>query len=79
MASKHEPLPARIQESAMDYAEHQTTYDRFVAGVQYFVICMALLMVGLYFSVIAGQPGFGVVLIIASVVVPGVMAMLARK
>lgn len=79
MASKHEPLPAMINESAMDYAEHQRTYDGFVSLVKYGVLSLAILVVGLYFSIIGAQPVLGVVLILASVVVPAVLAMLSRK
>jgi hypothetical protein len=79
MASKHEPLPALIQESAMDYAEHQRTYDAFISMVKYGVLSMVILVVGLYFSIIGGQPALGVLLILASIVVPVVLAMLSRK
>jgi Bacterial aa3 type cytochrome c oxidase subunit IV len=79
MASKHEPLPELIHESAMDYTEHQRTYDAFVSMVKYGVLSMAILVVGLYFSIIAVQPVLGVVLILASIVVPVVLAMLSRK
>ncbi|MDB5528320.1 MAG: hypothetical protein JWR51_1423 [Devosia sp.] len=79
MASKHEPLPAMINESAMDYAEHQRTYDGFVSLVKYGVLSLAILVVGLYFAIIGAQPVLGVVLILASVVVPAVLAMLSRK
>ena len=79
MASKHEPLPALIQESAMDYAEHQRTYDAFVSMIKYSILSIAILVIGLYFAVIGGQPIFGVVLIVLSVVVPAVLAMVSRK
>ena len=79
MASKHEPLPEMIHESAMDYSEHQRTYDGFVSLVKYGVLSMAILVVGLYFAIIGAQPVLGVVLILASVVVPAVLAMLSRK
>ncbi|MET3900083.1 hypothetical protein ABIB57_004046 [Devosia sp. UYZn731] len=79
MASKHEPLPAMINESAMDYAEHQRTYDGFVSLVKYGVLSLAILVIGLYFAIIGAQPVLGVVLILASVVVPAVLAMLSRK
>ncbi|MDB5585280.1 MAG: hypothetical protein JWP26_250 [Devosia sp.] len=79
MASKHEPLPAMINESAMDYAEHQRTYDGFVSLVKYGVLSLVILVIGLYFAIIGAQPVLGVVLILASVVVPAVLAMLSRK
>jgi hypothetical protein len=79
MASKHEPLPALINESAMDYTEHQRTYDAFVSILRYGILSLAILVIGLYFSIIGAQPVLGVVLILASVVVPAVLAMLSRK
>ena len=79
MASKHEPLPALIQESAMDYAQHQQTYDGFVSLVKYGILSIAILVVGLYFAIIGAQPIFGVVLIVLSVIVPAVLAMVSRK
>jgi hypothetical protein len=68
-----------IHESAMDYAEHQRTYDGFVSLVKYGVLSLAILVIGLYFAIIGAQPVLGVVLILASVVVPAVLAMLSRK
>jgi hypothetical protein len=79
MASKHEPLPALIEESAMDYAQHQQTYDGFVSLVKYGILSVAILVVGLYFAIIGAQPVFGVVLIVLSVIVPAVLAMVSRK
>jgi hypothetical protein len=79
MASKHEPLPALVEESAMDYAQHQQTYDTFVSMVKYGVLSMIFLVVGLYFAIIGAQPILGVLLILASIVVPPVLAMLSRK
>ena len=79
MASKHEPLPALIQESAMDYAEHQRTYDAFITMVKYGVLSVVILVVGLYFAIIGAQPVLGVIIILASIVVPAVLAMLSRK
>ena len=79
MASTHEPHPAPVQESAMDYAEHEKTYSGFIAGVKYSIISIAIMVIGLYFSIIGDQPLLGIVLILASLVVPVVMAFLARK
>ena len=79
MASKHEPLPALIEESAMDYAQHQQTYDSFVSLVKYGILSMAILVVGLYFAIIGAQPFLGVVIVVLSVIVPVVLAMMSRK
>jgi hypothetical protein len=79
MASNHEPTPALVNESAMDYTAHEKTYAGFIAGTKYSVIGMAILMVSLYFFIIAEQAVVGTVLLIASVIVPIVMARLSRK
>jgi len=79
MASKHEPLPPLVEESAMDYAEHQKTYDGFVGAVKYSIISLAILAVGLYFAVIGDAPFLGIVLVLASVAVPGAMAIWSRR
>ncbi|MDB5622359.1 MAG: aa3-type cytochrome c oxidase subunit [Devosia sp.] len=47
-AHLHPPLQ---QESAMDYAQHEATYARFVSLVKWTVIVMAVTMVALYFLV----------------------------
>lgn len=52
MASKHEPLPPRQVESTMDYAQHQATYDGFVASVKWAILIMAVSMIILYFLII---------------------------
>lgn len=75
----HEPHPPLQHESAMDYTQHEQTYDGFVQGVKYALLSLAILVVGLYFSIIGGQPVLGVVLIVASVIVPAVMAVMDRK
>jgi hypothetical protein len=81
MATKHPttPHPAPEHESAMDYAQHEATYSGFVAGLKYVIASMAILMVGLYFAIIANQAGVGWVLIIASLIVPVVWAILDRR
>lgn len=48
---KHEPHPAPVQESAMDYAQHEKTYSGFVEGVKWSVIGTAILMIILYFVI----------------------------
>ena len=51
MASKHEPLPPLVEESAMDYAQHQQTYDAFVSMVKWGVLVTAALVLILYFAI----------------------------
>ncbi|MGV8853201.1 MAG: aa3-type cytochrome c oxidase subunit IV [Devosia sp.] len=53
MATKHRPEHhAPLQaESAMDYAQHEATYDRFLAGAKWGVISLAAILVILYFLI----------------------------
>ncbi len=46
---EHHSTP--VLESAMDYAEHEKTYNGFVIGVKWSVYGLAVLMVILYFVV----------------------------
>lgn len=75
-ASKHEPLPPLREESPMDYAQHEATYSGFVTVTKYTLLGIAILVVGLYFAIIANQPVLGLVLVLASFVVPPVMGVL---
>ncbi|CDP52889.1 aa3-type cytochrome c oxidase subunit IV [Paradevosia shaoguanensis] len=65
--------------TSMDYAEQERTYRGFVELIKLSVIGMALLMIGLYFVVIGGQPVLGGILIFASIIVPPLMAVFQRK
>lgn len=76
-ASKHEPLPPLREESPMDYAQHEATYSGFVTVTKYMLLGIAILVVGLYFAIIADQPVLGLVLVLASFVVPPVMGVLS--
>lgn len=80
MATKHRPEhhSQPIVESAMDYTSHEKTYEVFLSAVKYAIISMAILVVGLYFAVIGGEPVVGGVLIIASIIVPAIMAFMSR-
>ena len=53
MANQHPsvPQPAPVQESAMDYVEHEKTYNGFVTGVKWSVYGLAVLVVILYFLI----------------------------
>ena len=42
---------APVLESAMDYAEHEKTYNGFVNGVKYSLYATAVLVVILYFVI----------------------------
>ena len=53
MANTHQPEhhAEPVQESPMDYAQHERTYRGFLTGVKWTAISMAVLIVILYFLV----------------------------
>ncbi|MBO9589973.1 aa3-type cytochrome c oxidase subunit IV [Devosia sp.] len=52
MATKHAVHHSEpVLESAMDYAEHEKTYNGFIAAVKWSVISLAALLVILFFVV----------------------------
>ena len=55
----------------MDYAAHYLTYDRFLHLTKWVIIHFAILVVGLYLCIIAGQTTFGLILIALALVVLG--------
>lgn len=50
--ANHDPHPPTVQESAMDYAEHERTYNGFVIGVKWSIYATAALLIILYFLII---------------------------
>ena len=81
MATTHPtvPHPPVQQESLMDYTQHERTYNGFLAGIKYAIVFLVLMLVGLYFAVIAGQGAVGGVLILASLVAPVIMGFIGRR
>jgi hypothetical protein len=51
MAHNTEPHPQPVQESAMDYAQHEKTYNGFVQAVKWSIYGTAVLVIILYFLV----------------------------
>ena len=52
MATKHPAHhPEPVLESAMDYAEHEKTYNGFLAWVKWSIIATAVLVIILYFVI----------------------------
>tara|TARA_R110002124_G_scaffold114535_12_gene269271 strand:+ start:11998 stop:12165 length:168 start_codon:yes stop_codon:yes gene_type:complete len=53
MATKHRPEHhSQLQvESPMDYAQHEATYQGFIAGAKWSVIGLAVTLVILYFLI----------------------------
>lgn len=50
MANNH-PHPPTVQESAMDYVEHERTYRGFVTGVKWAIYGTAASMIILFFLI----------------------------
>ena len=53
MATKHHPEhhAQPVLESAMDYAEHEKTYNGFITGVKWSVYGLAVIMIILFFVI----------------------------
>lgn len=51
----------------MDYPAHQRQYNRFLHLTKWFVIHLAVLVLALYFLIIAGQGIFGTVLLLIAI------------
>jgi hypothetical protein len=51
--AQHQPEhhAAPVQESPMDYAQHEKTYGGFLTGVKWTAIGLAILIVVLYFVI----------------------------
>jgi uncharacterized membrane protein len=55
---------------AMDYAQHERTWENITNLVKWAIIQLAFVVVGLYTAVIAGVPVLGVILILIGLVAP---------
>lgn len=53
--------------SSMDYAAHERMFNAFISVGKWFVVHLAILLVALYFAVIAAQPGIALFLLLCSV------------
>jgi hypothetical protein len=53
MANHHpaDPHPAPVEESFMDYAQHEKTYNGFVQGVKWGTYGVVALLIVLYFVI----------------------------
>ncbi|QYO76087.1 aa3-type cytochrome c oxidase subunit IV [Devosia salina] len=59
--------PGPVEAPGMDYPAHVRTYNGFMNLLKWFVIHIAILLAGLYFVVLAGDPYAGGVLILAAI------------
>ena len=62
---------------AMDYAQHQATWNAFTFLVKWSIIGLGILLVSLYFFIVGGQPLVGGVLLLA-LIAGAVWLMVAR-
>jgi len=69
---------APVDFSEADFAAHERTYAAFMQTVKLSIICMALLVIGLYFILFGGAPIFGGFVILLSIVVPPALAVFSR-
>ena len=65
MAKKSTPAPADEITAAMDYAQHQTTWDGFVALLKWLIVALLIICIALYLFIEAAQPVLGTLLLLA--------------
>jgi uncharacterized membrane protein len=61
---------AEERHEAMDYVQHEKTWENVTGLVKWAVIQLAFVVVGLYTAVIAGVPVLGVLLIVIGIFAP---------
>jgi hypothetical protein len=61
---------AEERHEAMDYMQHEKTWENVTSLVKWSIIQLAFIVVGLYTSVIAGQAFWGILLIVIGLVAP---------
>ena len=61
---------AEERHEAMDYAQHEGTWENITGLIKWAVIQLAFIVVGLYCCLIAGNPVLGVLLILIGLVGP---------
>lgn len=68
MAKKPAPTPAHDHDEvppAMDYAQHQATWNNVTALVKWTIVALAVICVALYFFIEGNQPVLGTLLLLA--------------
>ena len=61
---------AEERHEAMDYAQHEKTWETFTSLVKWAIIQLAFIVVGLFCVIQAGVPVVGVLLILIGIVAP---------
>lgn len=70
---------AEERHEAMDYNQHEKTWELVTNLVKWSIVQLAFLVVGLYCIIEAGAPVAGVILILIGIVAPGIWALFAPK
>ena len=70
---------AEERHEAMDYAQHEKTWELVTNLVKWSIVQLAFLVVGLYCIIFASAPVAGVILILIGLVAPGVWALFGPK
>ena len=61
---------AEEMHEAMDYAQHERTWEGFISLVKWAIIQLGFIVVGLYCVIFAGAPVVGALLILIGLVSP---------
>lgn len=61
---------AEERHEAMDYAQHEQTWETVTDLVKWAIIQLAFILVGLYCCIVAGAAAFGIILILVGLVAP---------
>lgn len=64
---------------AMDYPQHEATYELFTGLVKWTIVSLAFMVLALYAFIEAQQPVIGFVLLVLMIVVPIAGAVMGRS
>ena len=70
---------AEEKHEAMDYMQHERTWETFTGLVKWAIIQLAFIVLGLFCIIEASAPVVGIVLILIGIVAPGAWALFAPK
>ncbi len=64
---------------AMDYAQHERTWEGVTNLVKWAIIQLAFIVVGLFCVIQAGVPGWGLLLIVIGLASPGIWMLFSPR
>jgi len=70
---------AEERHEAMDYAQHERTWEGVTNLVKWAIIQLAFIIVGLFCVIQGGAPGLGVLLIVVGLAAPGIALLFAPR